>query len=371
MPAYRRLALALIISAILHLSLVKGWSLQYPGWWNKPAATTSTIEAVLLLPPETKPVAIAPAKPAPKPTPEPAAKPHAVKKPPMPAALPEPAPAEVPEQLAVPPAQPVIAPIKPQEMDKVVEEMPQSQPEAAVQDDSLAAKAPSFVQTDFIVSKDNARGVMQNTYEMQPGGSYLLKSQAEAKGFISLFLGTLKQQSEGVVTDQGLKPYRYTYQYGNDASKLQHAEFDWRAGKLTLQYDNKTKTQPLMAGTQDLLSFMYQFMFVPPLAQMELSITNGKNLDSYHYAFDGEETLSTKMGDLRTLHISRTRGSSDEKTELWLATDYYNLPVKIRQTDKDGSVIEQLATRISTGSGGPMSPPPPPGDALPAGAIGP
>jgi uncharacterized protein DUF3108 len=357
MPAYRRLGLALVLSILLHLWLIKGWGLPYPGWWNEPVANTSTIQAVLL-PPVPEPTSVASAKPAPKPAPErvpkPAAKPPAAKKPPMPAALPEPAP-EVPEQLAAPPAQPVIAPIKPQEMDKAVEEMPQSQPEAVVQDDSLAAKAPSFVQTDFIVSKDNARGVMQNTYEMQPGGSYILKSQAEAKGFVSLFLGTLKQQSEGVVTDQGLKPYRYTYQYGNNADKLQHAEFDWRAGKLTLQYDKKTKTQPLTAGTQDLLSFMYQFMFVPPLAQMELSITNGKKLDSYTYAFDGEETLSTKMGELRTLHISRTRGDSDEKTELWLAGDYYNLPVKIRQTGKDGSVIEQIATRISTGDGGPAA----------------
>jgi hypothetical protein len=187
---------------------------------------------------------------------------------------------------------------------------------------------------------------------MQPGGSYILKSEAEAKGLLALFLGRLKQQSEGAVTDQGLKPYRYSYQYGKSEDKLQRADFDWRAGKLTLQYDKKTKVQPLTEGTQDLLSFMYQFMFVPPLAQMELSITNGKKLDSYRYAFEGEETLSTKMGDLHTLHISRTRGDSDDKTELWLATDYYNLPVKVRQTEKDGGVIEQIAIRISTNDSG-------------------
>ena len=120
-----------------------------------------------------------------------------------------------------------------------------------------------------------------------------------------------------------------------------------------MQNGKKTKTAPLVEGTQDLLSFMYQFMFVPPLEQMQLSIASGKKLGTYDYGFEGEETLSTKMGDLSTVHIFTSRGDSDEKTELWLALDYYYLPVKVRQTEKDGSVIEQIATRISTSNTAP------------------
>jgi hypothetical protein len=196
---------------------------------------------------------------------------------------------------------------------------------------------------------------MHNSYKVLPDGSYVLKSEVGAKGLASLFLGKLKQQSEGMVTEQGLRPSSYFYQYGDNEDKMQRASFNWQAGELTMQNGKKTKTAPLVEGTQDLLSFMYQFMFVPPLEQMQLSIASGKKLGIYDYGFEGEETLSTKMGELRTIHIFRSRGDGDEKTELWLAVDYHYLPVKVRQTEKDGSVIEQIATRISTSNTAPAS----------------
>ena len=46
--------------------------------------------------------------------------------------------------------------------------------------------------------------------------------------------------------------------------------------------------------------------------------------DSTTICFEGEETLSTEMGDVRTLHIANVKATSDEKTELWLAVDYRN-----------------------------------------------
>jgi hypothetical protein len=211
------------------------------------------------------------------------------------------------------------------------------------------------VETEFAVTKGGTKGVMRNSYQVLPDGSYVLKSEVEAKGLASLFLGKLKQQSEGTVTEHGLRPSSYSYQYGDNADKAQRASFDWQAGELTMQNGKKIKTAPLGEGTQDFLSFMYQFMFVPPLEQMQLSIANGKKLGTYDYGFEGEETLSTKMGELRTVHIFRSRGGSDEKTELWLALDYHNLPVKVRQTEKDGDVIEQIATRISIGEAVPIA----------------
>jgi hypothetical protein len=51
------------------------------------------------------------------------------------------------------------------------------------------------------------------------------------------------------------------------------------------------------------------------------------------------------LGELKTIHL--LKGSTDEdKTEIWLATDYQYLPVKIRKTEKDGTVIEQVAIKI-------------------------
>jgi len=89
-------------------------------------------------------------------------------------------------------------------------------------------------------------------------------------------------------------------------------------------------------------------MFEPPLVKVRLAVTNGKKLSQYTYSFEGESTLSTKIGDMRTLHIAKSSGEGEEKTELWLAPDYHYLPVKIRKTEKDGKLYEQIVTRLST-----------------------
>jgi len=48
------------------------------------------------------------------------------------------------------------------------------------------------------------------------------------------------------------------------------------------------------------------------------------------------------------VHIVHTRGDTDEKVELWLASDYRYVPVKIKKLEKNGMVIEQVATRLIT-----------------------
>ena len=207
----------------------------------------------------------------------------------------------------------------------------------------------AYIEMDFDLRRNADRGKAHISYKQRPDGTYTLSNVAEAKGLMSLFLsGQLVQTSEGIVTTNGLQPVQYVYQFGKKADKSQRATFDWQAGQLNLENSKRSVSVALPDGTQDLLSFMFQFMFEPPLDKMQLSITNGKKLRSYAYTFEGEDQLHTKIGNLRTMHIGRSTGDGDEKTELWLAVDLHYLPVKIRQTEKDGSVIEQIVTSLST-----------------------
>jgi hypothetical protein len=185
-------------------------------------------------------------------------------------------------------------------------------------------------------------------YALAADDSYVLESVSEAKGLASIFIpGKLVQRSEGRLTEDGLKPSSFIYQYGR-SSRAQQASFVWEKRKLTLTTSKGVQTTVLPADAQDLMSFMYQFMFVPPLQEMLLNITNGKRIKAYAYSFAGEEELSTKIGNLRVMHLENTNDDGDEKNELWLAVDYRYLPVKIRKTEKDGSVIEQIITSIKT-----------------------
>jgi hypothetical protein len=155
------------------------------------------------------------------------------------------------------------------------------------------------------------------------------------------------QKSEGTVTDEGLRPDFYSYQYGTSAKKSQTANFDWEKRLLTMRNAKGESSVKLADGTQDFLSFMYQFMFTPPLENLQITMTNGKKLRTYNYTFEGEETIISKFGELKTIHLLKS-SDDDEKTEIWLATEYQYLPVKIRKTEKDGTVIEQLISKLST-----------------------
>jgi len=211
--------------------------------------------------------------------------------------------------------------------------------------------APHYVAMEYDLSRgesSSAIGTTRATYESREDGSYKLRSETEAKGLASLFFSSkLIQISTGVVTKAGLQPKHFSYEFGSNADKYQQADFDWEGGRLTMHTSKGDKTIFLPPGTQDLLSFMYQYMFVAPLQQMVVSVTNGKKLSQYGYSFEGETTLTTKIGNLQTVHIAKSSGEGEEKTELWLATEYHYLPVKISKREKDGKLYEQIVTRIS------------------------
>jgi hypothetical protein len=340
-----RYVVALVLSVLLHFFLIAGAS------WHFPVADTNDDD--------TLEVALVPLQTAEKP----ALKPVAVKPKASDNKVPKPAPQieAAPENKVLDHAvvNAVDTTTKQAESTAVSDASTQASPEEiASQPEPLnetSAWIPksSFLEMEYDVFRGIGGmkiGITRINYKSGADGSYHLRSETEAKGLAALILSdNLVQVSEGLVTDKGLQPAEFSYQF---ARKSRQAKFDWSSALLTQQTNKEETTVPLPAGTQDILSFMFQFMFVAPLQQMQLNITNGKKLNHYSYGFEGEETISSKLGDIRTLHISRT-GQEDAKDDLWLAldklsTDNEYLPIKIRKTEKDGSVIEQIVTRINT-----------------------
>lgn len=189
-------------------------------------------------------------------------------------------------------------------------------------------------------------GRAEQTWKLD-GDRFTISSVAEATGLFSLFAsGKHIQVSQGVVTPAGLKPSSYRVERGQGADKTDAAQFDWNAMTLALASGGDKKTLKLPEGTQDLLSFMYQLAFAPPQrSSVQLSITNGRKLDSYAY-WVVEEALKTPMGTLQTLHLGKQREPGEKDTEVWLAADYHYLPVQISQVDKDGDGLVLLANEI-------------------------
>jgi hypothetical protein len=192
-------------------------------------------------------------------------------------------------------------------------------------------------------------GAAKTTYLLDQDNHYSIKNEVEAKGFVSLFYwNKLLQISDGLVTEDGLKPINYRYQFGSKIDNL--ATFDWDAKKIITSISGKVSEFDILEGSQDMLSFMYQFMFEPPLTKMKIYITNGKNYKPYDYAYIADEVVETETDKFLTLHIAKFNYNNEERIDLWLAKDYKYLPVRIRKTEKDGSILDQSVKKIETES---------------------
>lgn len=349
-----RAALALLLSLLLHLVLLGFVHIDLS--FLEPEKETVNVRFAELV----KPLPVKPPEPVPEELPlqEPPAD-----EPVTPSPQPGQADSQLEDRQAVMGPEPEISPVvetepeeslePPEAGDETADVPEEFQPEPAYVPNvvDVDAQPYNFVESEFDILRgtDGYKvGQSKVRYEARGDGTYLLVSESVAKGFASWFIsGMLLQRSEGLVTEYGLQPHSFLYQYGK-RNKTQQAILDWEQGRITLETDKGSKSSRLPAGTQDLMSFMYQFMYVPPLGEMLLNITNGKRLKAYSYSFVGEEDLSTKMGVVRAMHIENINDDGDEKTELWLALEYNYLPVKIRKTEEDGSVIEQVIISINT-----------------------
>ncbi|TCV81247.1 DUF3108 domain-containing protein [Sulfurirhabdus autotrophica] len=191
-------------------------------------------------------------------------------------------------------------------------------------------------------------GKVVQTWQIQ-NNRYSLTSVAQATGIFSLIKsGKFVQTSQGKLTDNGLEPDAFWIQRGQSADSTESAQLDHRNKTLTLSSAQNTTTLPLPDGTQDLLSFTYQIAANPPkIGQtLQLFITNGRKLDAYEYQVIGEELLELPQGKTKTLHLSKVHKPNEDGTDIWFGIEQYYLPVKIRFTDRDGGVAEQIASEI-------------------------
>lgn len=323
--ALKKLLWMLGLSLAVHLALLLGPHISLPSSPHH----TDVLEARLETPPPAAQVQQEMAKPA-RPRPAKPKAHRAAEK----AAPPSAEPASAPDNAAAVTPEAETAPVQ-------AEPAPEPSPPPAA-----TPPMPQRVAIKFTLFKGLnglSVGRAEQTW-MLDGERYTITSVAEATGLFSLFAsGKHVQVSLGEITRNGLKPTSYRVERGQGAGKTDTALFDWNA--MTLNLGNKTLKLP--EGTQDLLSFMYQLAFAPPQrSTVQLSITNGRKLDSYAY-WVVEEALDTPMGRLKTLHLGKQREEGERDTEVWLATDYHYLPVKISQIDKDGDGLVLLANEIA------------------------
>jgi Protein of unknown function (DUF3108) len=173
-------------------------------------------------------------------------------------------------------------------------------------------------------------------------GRFSLSAETQTTGMVSIFKDyKLNQTSIGSFTKHGLRPENYAEtRTDNKGTRTLNTRFDWDAGKIYFP-DGRESTLP--EQTQDTLSLPYQLSQLPlNMEILTIALSNGKKISNYNLTVGSDETISTAMGDLRTIKLHKASSTNEEGLVIWLALEYRLLPVKILYLDKSGEVAANM-----------------------------
>ncbi len=228
-------------------------------------------------------------------------------------------------------------------------------PDSAPLETSLApsekasAIKPKSVIVQYDVTKNGQPFARVKEQFKVTGNQYQVNSVTKGLGVYAL-LGERKLSSTGELNAEGLKPAHFELHQGDNAKKSLLADFDWPKKSLQMTVKGQPKMAALTAGTQDLASFPYQFMFLKTAdfkKSITMPVTTGKKLNQYQYKVEGEELLEIDGKPYKTLHLVETdpEKTAAESKQFWLATEHHYVPVRIMMTE-DGATLEQIITEL-------------------------
>ncbi|CAG9184216.1 hypothetical protein LMG23992_05177 [Cupriavidus laharis] len=326
----RRWVIVIVLVLLVHVLAVIGF-LRMPGpLIPLDVSDTPTLEAVLLPPP--KPARPPPAVPHPAPRPRPAPPQPAPKAPETPPAPPVATSEGGTTETATgpggsgtaPAAAPTPSPPAP------------SGPPAQEGEKYMAPPSATMHYASFVNGVQNPDGLIR--WE-QDGKRYRLSIETRVLWFRFAF------QSSGAMTENGLLPERYEE---NRRGKSEAARFDQAAGTVAFSPGTQAALPP---GAQDRFSVFLQLVgrvrgnpqrYAAPGVTETFQVADTRDMQPMQVQYVGEEEIDTGRGMVRAKHFVRLQRHAGDRrrVEIWLAQSLGWMPVRLRQTEPDGTQID-------------------------------
>lgn len=181
----------------------------------------------------------------------------------------------------------------------------------------------------------------------QADGELIWKLQGdryEARMEVKMFLlGSRVQTSTGTLGPEGLRPERFA-----DIRRGERAtHFERDTGRI--RFSSNAPEVALQDGAQDRLSLFLQLaglLQASPRKEgdtLSFQVAGTGGAETWRFEVGPEETLALPVGDIAARRVvRRPRDTYDTLVEMWFAPSLQHLPVRLRLTQANGDVADQL-----------------------------
>ena len=179
-------------------------------------------------------------------------------------------------------------------------------------------------------------------------GIYIYASTTKATGIIAWFVRDhIDEYSRWTYDGTQIHPLEYVYnRHGGTKSRNVNLKFDWQKHIVVNTIDGDPWRMDIPPNAQDKLVYQLSIMHDLSIGKknLEYKIADGGKLKDYAFEIEGEETLNTALGKVKTVRIQRIGDRRD--TTVWCAPQFAYLPVKLEQQDTDGSHLTMQITSL-------------------------
>ena len=191
-----------------------------------------------------------------------------------------------------------------------------------------------------------ALGISTRSLTHAKDGSYVYASSTRPSGIIAWFVkDNIDEYSRWTYEGSRLRPLEYVYnRHGGSKTRHVKLKFDWQHLIVTNTIDGDPWRMEIPPDAQDKLIYQLSIMYDLSKGKkdLEYKIADGGKLKDYAFEIEGEETLNTALGKVKTVRIQRIGDRRD--TTVWCAPQFAYLPVKLEQQDTDGSHLTMQIT---------------------------
>ena len=157
--------------------------------------------------------------------------------------------------------------------------------------------------------------------------------------------------SEGALGEAGLAPLKMTEKRRGRSETATH--FNGADKKIT--FSASQASYPLQPGAQDKASIPLQLAAIARgdpsqlTGEIAVQVAEDKDASVYRFIVIGREEISTRMGRMQTVHLSRppVPGSYSSRLDIWLAPEHDWYPVQINNLESNGAVTTQTVSKIT------------------------